>query len=49
LRFKDFLLIVTPFIVFGAVIYALLDYYALAPIIVSPFKPLAAFLKIPPY
>ena len=48
LRFKYFFLIVTPFIVFGAIIYALLDYYALAPIIVSPFKPLAAFLKIPP-
>jgi len=48
IRFKVFLITVTPLIIAGAVLYALLLYYGLDKVIVEPFTPIAYLLKLPP-
>ena len=47
LKFKSFLLIVTPLIIAGAVVYAFLDYYGLAYKFIHPFAFLMNFLNLP--
>jgi ferrous iron transport protein B len=48
LKLEDFIIIVTPLIVAGAVIYAVLAYYHLDTAIVHPLAPIAAILHLPP-
>jgi ferrous iron transport protein B len=47
LKLEDFIIIVTPLIVVGAVIYAALAYYSLDSLIVAPLAPLAYLLHLP--
>jgi len=47
-RLKDFLMIVTPLVVVGAVIYAMLVYFGLDLILLRPLAPLARILELPP-
>ena len=47
LKLEDFIIIVTPLIVVGAVIYATLAYYSLDSLVVAPLAPLAYLLHLP--
>jgi ferrous iron transport protein B len=46
-RLEDFLIIVTPLVVLGAMIYAPLSYYKLDVIILKPLAPIARLLGLP--
>jgi ferrous iron transport protein B len=48
LKLEDFLLIVTPLVVLGAIIYKALAYYHLDSMIIEPLRPVALLLGLPP-
>jgi ferrous iron transport protein B len=48
MRLKEFIAIVTPLVIGGAVIYAALDYWGLAARTLVVFKPIAGILRLPP-
>ncbi len=49
MRFKDFIIIVTPLVVAGAILYTFIDYSGLASLVVDPLKPLVSYwLGLPP-
>ena len=47
-RLREFVLIVTPLVAVGGMVYGLLAYYGIDTLILQPFKPLAEILGIPP-
>ncbi len=47
LKLKDFLFIVTPLIILGAIIYSVIVYYQIDTIIIKPLDPIAKILNLP--
>ena len=47
-RLREFVLVVTPLVALGAIVYATLAYYRLDTALIGPLKPIAALLDLPP-
>lgn len=48
IRMQDFVKVVIPLLIFGGVVYGLMEHIGLVELIIRPLKPLSLWLKLPP-